>query len=56
MIDLALAWAYALLRIVQSMWQARVNRIPERIALFRASTFCLIGLALSAAWVTLIAG
>jgi hypothetical protein len=56
MIDLALAWAYALLRIVHSMWQARVNRIPERIALFRASTFCLIGLALSAAWATLIAG
>ncbi len=56
MIDVALAWGYALLRIAHSLWQAKVNRIPERIMLFRAASFCLIGLALSALWVTLSAG
>ena len=56
MVDVALAWGYTLLRIAHSVWQAKVNRIPERIMLFRAASLCLIGLALSALWVTLIGG
>ncbi len=40
-----LAWAYTLLRIVHSIWQIAVNRIPVRMLLFFASTFCLLAMA-----------
>lgn len=49
----ALAWAYVALRIVHSLWQATVNRIPVRFAIFGLSTFCLLALAVLAVIATL---
>ena len=40
-----LAWAYAGLRVLHSLWQLNVNTIPIRFALFGLSTVCLIVLA-----------
>ena len=48
-----LAWAYVILRIVHSLWQARVNRVPDRFAIFGLSTFCLLALSLLAVIATL---
>lgn len=48
-----LAWAYVVLRIVHSLWQATVNRIPVRFAIFGLSTFCLVALAVLAVIATL---
>ena len=48
-----LAWAYVALRIVHSIWQTTVNRIPVRFALFILSTLCLFALALLAVIATL---
>lgn len=48
-----LAWAYVVLRIAHSLWQATVNRIPVRFAIFGLSTFCLFALALLAVIATL---
>jgi hypothetical protein len=44
-----LAWGYVLLRIAHSIVQATVNFIPVRMALFFASTLCLVALTLHAA-------
>jgi hypothetical protein len=49
-----LAWLYVGLRIVHSLWQALVNRIPVRLVLFALSTLVLAALALSA-FVTILA-
>ncbi len=54
-LDVTLAWGYVALRIVHSLWQATVNRIPVRFALFLLSTFCLLALAWHAAELTLFA-
>lgn len=43
-----LAWAYAGLRILHSIWQANVNTIPVRFALFGSASACLIALAVRA--------
>jgi hypothetical protein len=51
--DVSLAWAYVLIRIVHSIWQATVNRIPVRSGLFWVSTLCLIILALRALFATM---
>jgi len=48
-----LAWAYVGLRIVHSIWQATVNEIPVRFALFTLSTIALGWLAVNAVRVTL---
>lgn len=53
--DVMLAWAYVALRVVHSLWQATVNRIPVRFTLFLLSTACLIVLALHAARLTMFA-
>ena len=53
-IDVALAWAYVLIRIVHSLWQALVNRLPVRITLFTLSTLCLLVLAIRAVMATLL--
>ncbi|WP_447762409.1 MAPEG family protein [Sphingopyxis panaciterrae] len=47
------AWAYVALRIIHSVWQSTVNRIPVRFALFLLSTLCLFVLALLAVIATL---
>jgi len=44
-----LAWAYVVLRVVHSVWQATVNVIPIRFYLFSASSLVLFALALKAA-------
>ena len=52
-LNASLAWAYVGIRIVHSIWQATVNRIPVRVFLFTLSSLCLLWLAVSAVWVTL---
>ncbi len=47
--DTIFAWAYVALRIVHSLWQATVNRIPVRFTIFLLSTLCLAVLAVHAA-------
>ena len=54
-LDVTLAWAYVALRVVHSIWQATVNRIPVRFTLFLLSTACLLVLALHAAQRTMFA-
>lgn len=54
-LDVALAWAYVVLRILHSLWQNIVNTIPVRFALFLASSIALIVLAIRAAMATLFA-
>lgn len=41
------AWAYAVLRIVHSLWQGLVNAVQIRIVLFTLSTICLWVLAVN---------
>ena len=53
-VDVLLAWAYVGLRIVHSLWQATVNRIPVRFLLFFLATTCLTVLAVRAVSVTLL--
>lgn len=48
-----IAWAYVVLRIVHSLWQATVNRIPVRFTIFMLATLCLVALALLAVIATL---
>jgi hypothetical protein len=52
-VNLTLAWAYAGLRILHSLWQITINTIPVRFGLFIASTVCLFGLAINAVRATL---
>ena len=53
-IDVALAWAYVAIRIVHSLYQATVNRVPVRFTMFLLSTICLIVLAVRAVMATLL--
>ena len=46
--DVLLAWAYVVLRVAHSVWQATVNRQPMRVILFLLSSLCLIGLGVRA--------
>lgn len=41
-----IAWVYVALRIVHSLWQATVNKVMVRFALFALSSLCLIALTL----------
>ena len=54
-LDVALAWAYVAIRILHSIWQATVNRIPVRFLMFLLSTLALICLAWRAVALTLFA-
>lgn len=51
--DVMLAWAYVVLRVAHSIWQATVNRIPVRFSLFLLSSLCLAAMALRALGATL---
>ena len=51
--DVWLAWVYVALRVIHSLWQAMVNRIPVRILLFALSSTCLVALAIRALALTL---
>ncbi len=48
-----LAWAYVVLRIVHSLWQVTVNRIPVRFTIFLLSTLCLMALTILSVIATL---
>lgn len=48
-INLWLAWAYVLFRVIHSLIQATVNIVKYRLALFLLSSLCLIGLTVHAA-------
>lgn len=52
-LDVMLAWAYVAIRIVHSLWQSTVNRIPVRFSLFLLATACLLILAVRAVMATL---
>ncbi len=52
-LDIALAWGYVTIRVIHSIWQATVNRVPVRFALFALSTLCLLVLAIRALGATL---
>jgi hypothetical protein len=54
-VDVGLAWAYVGLRILHSIWQSTVNKVPVRFLLFITSTLALVVLALRACAVTLLA-
>lgn len=51
--DVALAWAYVGLRVAHSLFQALVNKIEVRFAIFTLSSLVLLALAVRAAlhWV-----
>ncbi len=52
-VTLALAWFYTAVRIAHSIWQATVNKVPVRFALFMAGSLALIALAVMAVISTL---
>jgi hypothetical protein len=52
-INTTLAWAYTALRVLHSIWQATVNKLPVRMLLFAVSSLCLIALAINAARATI---
>jgi hypothetical protein len=52
-INVTFAWAYVGIRVIHSIWQATINIIPVRVALFTLSTLCLWVLAINAVRVTL---
>jgi hypothetical protein len=54
-IDVLCAWIYVAIRIVHSIWQATVNKVSIRFALFVLSTVALLVLAIRAISVTLFA-
>ena len=43
--DVVVAWIYVVLRIVHSLWQALVNKVPVRLVIFLLSTIALAWLA-----------
>ena len=51
--DVLLAWAYVVLRVLHSIWQAAVNRQPGRVVLFLASSLFLVALGVRALLATL---
>lgn len=53
-INVTLAWAYVALRILHSLWQALINTIPVRVALFALSSLCLFTLAINSVRATLL--
>lgn len=52
-LDVTLAWTYVVIRIVHSIWQATVNRLPVRFTLFLLSSLCLMVLAIRALGATM---
>lgn len=51
--DVRLAWAYTGLRIVHSLYQSLVNRVPVRFMIFLASSVVLMALSVRALIATL---
>jgi len=53
--DVTAAWIYVGLRVIHSIWQATVNKVPARFALFILMTLALVYLAYRALALTLLA-
>ncbi len=53
--DVTAAWAYVVLRVIHSVWQATVNKVPVRFLLFILSTVALVYLAYRAVMLTVFA-
>ena len=53
--DVLAAWIYVGLRIVHSVYQATINKVPVRFLIFLLSTFALIYLAFRAVMLTVFA-
>ncbi len=51
--SVVLAWAYTILRIIHSIWQATVNKVGIRFIFFLLSTICLLILAVQALLATI---
>ena len=47
-VGLTLAWAYVALRVVHSLIQINAGAIPPRFLVFSLSTFCLMGMVVTA--------
>ncbi|MEM8725001.1 MAG: MAPEG family protein [Pseudomonadota bacterium] len=54
-LDVLLAWSYVGIRVVHSLWQIFVNKLPVRFALFLLSTLVLAALAIRAVMATVFA-
>ena len=54
-LDVLLAWIYVGFRILHSLWQIFVNKVPVRFLLFLISSLTLLVLAVRLAMVTLFA-
>jgi hypothetical protein len=52
-LSVSLAWAYVAIRVIHSIWQATINRVIIRSALFFLSTGFLIVLAVQALLATI---
>ena len=52
-IDVWLAWAYVVLRILHSLWQSIVNTIPVRLLIFTAGSVILTIMAVRALLATI---
>lgn len=48
-VNAEIAWAYVALRIAHSIWQATVNKVAPRFALFALSSLALLALTVHAA-------
>ena len=48
-LNLTIAWAYVILRVLHSLVQVTVNRVIIRFSLFALSSLCIIALAIQAA-------
>jgi hypothetical protein len=48
-LNLILAWAYVVLRIIHSLVQATVNKIVVRFSMFMLASLCLVSLTVHAA-------
>jgi hypothetical protein len=52
-VNTMVAWGYTALRMVHSVWQGTVNKLPVRMALFTLSSLCLMVLAVNAVRATM---
>lgn len=52
-VTLGLAWAYTAIRVIHSLYQATVNVVMVRFAIFTLSTICLLALTVMAVIATL---
>ena len=50
-LDATIAWVYVALRVAHSIFQATVNRVTVRFAMFALASLCLMGLVVRAVMV-----